>query len=152
MGGGGRSCPARTDSFLGRCEGICLGRREPTEGSDRPWAHTVTAELVFSQDGDLVDFVSDDRLRSSSDGKTFTRQRWSTPVRDYRTFGSRRVCTNGEGRWHAPAPEGNFAYLDFSLDGITYNASNARTKAWVPATASPQVRDQRPSPAHSVAR
>ena len=114
--------------------------------------HTVTAELVFNQEGDLVDFVSDDRLRSSRDGKTFTRQRWSTPVRDYRTFGSRRVCTNGEGRWHAPAPEGDFAYLDFNLDGITYNASNARTRVSVPATASPQIRDQRPSPAHSGAR
>ena len=110
-------------------------------------AHTVSAVLAFNQDGDLVDFVSDDRLRSSRDGKTFTQQRWSTPVRDYRTFGSRRVCTNGEGRWHAPAPEGEFAYLDFNLDGIKYNVSNARTRISVPATDSPRIRDQRPSPA-----
>ena len=29
-------------------------------------AHTVTAELVFSDDHDLIDFISDDRLRASS--------------------------------------------------------------------------------------
>jgi hypothetical protein len=90
-------------------------------------AHTVTAELAFDRDHDLVDFVSDDRLRTSLDGKIFTRQRWSTPVRDYRAVGSRRVCTNGEGRWHAPSPEGEFTYLEFNLDQISYNTSNAPT-------------------------
>ena len=84
----------------------------------------MTAELVFNDDHDLVDFISDDRLRSSRDGKTFTPQRWSTPVREYRTIDSRRVSAQGEGRWHAPEPEGEFAYLEFNLDGITYNAGN----------------------------
>ena len=90
-------------------------------------AHTVTAELVFNDDHDLIDFVSDDRLRSSRDGKTFTPQRWSTPVREYRTIDSRRVGTHGEGRWHAPKPEAEFAYLEFNLDGITYNTGNPPT-------------------------
>jgi hypothetical protein len=87
-------------------------------------AHTVTAELVFSDDHDLIDFISDDRLRASSDAKNFTPQLWSTPVREYRTIDSRRVGTHGEGRWHAPEPEGEFAYLEFNLDGITYNTGN----------------------------
>lgn len=87
-------------------------------------AHTVTAELVFSDDHDLIDFISDDRLRASSDAKDFTPQLWSTPVREYRTMDSRRVGTHGEGRWHAPEPEGEFAYLEFHLDGITYNTGN----------------------------
>jgi hypothetical protein len=87
-------------------------------------AHTVTAELVFSDDHDLIDFISDDRLRASSDAKNFTPQPWSTPVREYRTIDSRRVGTHGEGRWHAPEPEGEFAYLEFNLDGITYNTGN----------------------------
>lgn len=87
-------------------------------------AHTVAAELVFNDDHDLIDFISDDRTRSSRDGKSFTPQRWSTPVREYRTVGSRRVGTQGEGRWHAPKPEGEFAYLEFNLDQITYNTGN----------------------------
>jgi hypothetical protein len=86
-------------------------------------ANTVTAELVFNDNGDLIDFVSDDRLRASQDGHSFTPQRWSTPVHDYRTFGSRRVSAEGEARWHAPDAEGEFAYLELSLDEITYNVT-----------------------------
>ena len=92
-------------------------------------AHTVTAELVFSDDHDLIDFISDDRLRASSDAKNFTPQLWSTPVREYRTIDSRRVGTHGEGRWHAPKPEGEFAYLEFNLDQITYNTGTHQLRA-----------------------
>ena len=84
-------------------------------------AHTVTAELAFNAQHELVDFVSDDRLRASPDGKTFTAQRWSTPVGDYRLIGNRRVATTGEGTWHAPSPEGPFTYLEFHLEQVTYN-------------------------------
>lgn len=87
-------------------------------------AHTVTAELTFNHDHDLIDFISDDRLRASRDGKAFTPQRWSTPVREYHTMDSRRVGTQGEGRWHSPEPEGGFTYLEFNLDAITYNIGN----------------------------
>jgi hypothetical protein len=82
---------------------------------------TVGALLSFDASGDLVDFVSDDRLRSSPDGRTFTPQRWSTPLGAYRTFGARRLSAKGEGRWHAPAPEGEFAYLEFEVADIAYN-------------------------------
>ncbi len=83
--------------------------------------HTVSAALVFDEAGDLVDFVSDDRLRASNDGVTFTLQRWSTPWCGYRQFDFRRVGAAGEGRWHAPDPEGEFVYLEFRLDDIAYN-------------------------------
>jgi hypothetical protein len=85
----------------------------------------VTADLVFDDDGDLVDFVSHDRLRASRDGRSFTPLPWSTPVGNYRTLGQRRVATVGEGRWTAPPPEGEFAYLEFHLDDITYNPCTA---------------------------
>lgn len=84
-------------------------------------SNTARALLSFDASGSLVDFVSDDRLRASADGKTFTRQRWSTPVGSYRTFGGWRVAAKGDGRWHAPAPEGQFAYLEYELVDITYN-------------------------------
>jgi hypothetical protein len=83
--------------------------------------NTVTAELTFNDDHELVDFVSDDRSAASTDG-TFTPQRWSTPLAGYRTLGPWRLATFGEAHWHAP--DGEFAYLEFRLDGITTNAAD----------------------------
>lgn len=83
--------------------------------------NSVTAELTFNEDHELVDFFSDDRTAVSSDGKTFTPQRWSTPISGYRSLGATRLGTVGEGRWHAP--DGEFAYIEYRLDDITYNAA-----------------------------
>jgi hypothetical protein len=85
-------------------------------------AITVTAELVFNEDHDLIDFVSDDRSRASVDGKTFRSQRWSTPVSQYETIGGHRILSVAEAHWHAPQPEGEFAYLELRVDRIGYNA------------------------------
>lgn len=81
--------------------------------------HTITATLFFGEDGWLTDFVSDDRLRSSPDGTTFTAQRFSTPVRDYRPYGPLRLASHGEARWHPP--EGAFTYGEFELLEIAMN-------------------------------
>ena len=86
-------------------------------------AESVRAELVFSDDGDMIDFVSDDRYRSIDNGKRFVAQRWSTPVDEHRSFGSRRAITRGRGVWHAPEPEGDFAYLELEIDAIAYNVT-----------------------------
>jgi hypothetical protein len=80
---------------------------------------TIGAVLSFNEAGELVNFVSDDRLVASADGTQFTRQRWSTPVTDYRQFGPRRVMTRGEGRWHPP--EGEFVYLEMELLDLDIN-------------------------------
>jgi hypothetical protein len=66
-----------------------------------------------------VDFVSDDRLAASADGSEFTRQRWSTPVGEYRRIGALRVMSRGEGRWHPP--EGEFAYIELELVDLEVN-------------------------------
>ncbi len=79
----------------------------------------ISAELSFNGSGELIDFRSDDRLRSTADGKEFTRTRWSTPLSDYRAFGQRRISVHGEARWH-PA-EGEFAYGRFEVEEIEYN-------------------------------
>jgi hypothetical protein len=82
--------------------------------------HKVSADLMFNEDGDLVDFLSRDRLRAGPGG-SFTRLPWSTPVGEYATLHGHRVATRGEALWHAPTPEGRFSYLEFHLDDIVYH-------------------------------
>jgi hypothetical protein len=80
---------------------------------------TISATLLFGDDGLLTNFISDDRSRSSTDGKSFTRLRFSTPVRDYRDFGAVRLAAHGDARWMLP--EGEFTYGEFDLQEVTYN-------------------------------
>lgn len=91
---------------------------------------TITAELRFDDDGDLVDFVTDDRAAGSSDGRTFTRMRWTTPVRDYARVGPARVPTKAETRWHPDS--GAWTYGEFELTSLAYNV--ARRQPSLPAT------------------
>jgi hypothetical protein len=86
-------------------------------------SQTIAATLLFSDDGLLTNFVSDDRSRSSPDGKLFTPLRFSTPVRDYRDFGEARLAAHGEARWLLP--EGDFTYGEFDLVSVSYNVSAA---------------------------
>jgi hypothetical protein len=82
---------------------------------------TVSADLTFDESHRLIDFVSNDRLRASADGRTFTQQTWSTPLGGYREIEGRRLATYGEARWHAPAPEGKFTYLELDVEGVEYD-------------------------------
>ncbi|CAN5141089.1 hypothetical protein BH20ACT3_BH20ACT3_00010 [soil metagenome] len=82
--------------------------------------HNVTAELVFNDQAELIDFISDDRLAATPDGKGFTPQRWSTPVSDYGHIGPHLLATAGEGRWH-PDGEPAFTYIELHLDDVKYN-------------------------------
>lgn len=81
--------------------------------------HTVRAILSFNDAGELTNFVSGDRSAASPDGKTLTKLGWSTPVRDYGTFGSHRILAHGAGRWDAPS--GEYAYIRLQLTEIEYN-------------------------------
>lgn len=75
---------------------------------------TISAVLRFDESGRLVDFVSEDRSVASKDGLSFTRQRWTTPLRDPRRFGSLNIASHGEARWHPPnAPD--YAYVEMDL-------------------------------------
>jgi hypothetical protein len=84
---------------------------------------TVTADLFFDPGGDLVDFVSHDRSRASSDGKSFTVQPWNTPITGYADLHGRRVAVEGTAMWDAAAPEGHFAYIEFTVDDLAYNVT-----------------------------
>lgn len=81
-------------------------------------AYQVKAELVFNEKGELVDFISDDRSYLTPEN-ILRRERWSTPISDYRDFSGKRLASRGEAIWHLK--EGAYAYGKFRLVGIEYN-------------------------------
>ncbi len=82
--------------------------------------YKVSAVLYFNEKGELINFVSDDRLALQNDG-TIKQARWSTPVGDYKVLDGRRIPTYGETIWNYP--EGDFTYGKFRLKKIQYNVS-----------------------------
>lgn len=83
-------------------------------------ANTIRAVLSFNGEDELVDFVSEDRLRASPDGREFTPVRWSTPLSLYRQFGPLHVASRGEAWWH-PRGADPFSYLEMELLGLEVN-------------------------------
>ncbi len=77
--------------------------------------YTASATLYFNAEGELVNFVSDQRGALQDDG-SLRILRWSTPMRNYRDFGGRRYATEGEAVWHYP--EGDFVYGRMTLSGV----------------------------------
>ena len=84
--------------------------------------HTIRAELVFNEAGELTNFRSDDRYQTSPDGKSIKKVRWSTPLASYRTFGLVRLASGGEGRWHEPS--GDYVYIELTIDDVQYNVQS----------------------------
>lgn len=78
---------------------------------------TISAKLLFNEQGQLVNFISDDRYDLSGD--TPMNYRFSTPVRDYRNYNGINVMSYGEAFWHYPDDE--FVYGKFRLKNIEYN-------------------------------
>ncbi|MDZ7315902.1 MAG: hypothetical protein ONB24_07250 [candidate division KSB1 bacterium] len=78
---------------------------------------TVSAVLMFDEDGRLLNFVSEDRYALS--GKTFRRLRWSTPISEYVELNGLRLP--GKAEMIYAYPEGDFAYGRFILKDIVYN-------------------------------
>ena len=100
-----------------------IGARS-VEGTFTNAGITIRAVLTFNDQGELVDFVSDDRLAGSKDGSSFTPMRWSTPLSGYRAFGAHTLSATGAGRWH-PAGAEPYDYIQMSLTDIEYNVRSA---------------------------
>ncbi|HLL25451.1 MAG TPA: DUF6544 family protein, partial [Kofleriaceae bacterium] len=81
---------------------------------------TIRAVLTFGANGELVNFTSSDRFQTS-DGKTYHRFAWSTPVKNYRDYRGYRLASYGDATWHEPT--GDFTYGHFELEDIRYNAT-----------------------------
>jgi len=83
----------------------------------------VSAILKFNENGELQDFISNDRYYCE-DGKTYLPYTWSTPVRNYIERNGRMVPSYGEAIWHMP--DGDFCYARFDLEEIEYNCTDFR--------------------------
>jgi hypothetical protein len=83
--------------------------------------HRIAAVLTFNEEGDLVNFRSDDRHQN--DGKRDRQLPWLTPVSGYRDFGEMRLAAYGEARWLEPDAE--WTYGRFTLQRIDVNCTSA---------------------------
>jgi hypothetical protein len=77
---------------------------------------TISATLLFNSEGQLVNFISDDRFVAPE----MQALRFSTPVKDFKSIHSYQVPTYGEAIWHYP--EGPFVYGVFNLAELEYNS------------------------------
>jgi hypothetical protein len=77
----------------------------------------ITAILYFNEQGQLINFTSDDRY-AIGDMKQY---RFSTPVKNYKLIDGRNVPTYGETIWHYP--DGEFVYGKFTLKSVGYNVA-----------------------------
>lgn len=78
---------------------------------------SISAKLIFNQQGQLVNFISDDRLEISE----MKEYRFSTPLNDYKKINGYNLPTYGEAIWHFP--EGDFVYGKFQVKEVQYNIS-----------------------------
>jgi hypothetical protein len=78
-------------------------------------ANKIAATLYFNQEGQLINFVSDDRM----DVNEMKQYRFSTPIKEYKVVNGQNLIKYGEAVWHYP--EGEFVYGEFNMKSIEYN-------------------------------
>jgi hypothetical protein len=76
---------------------------------------SITAILFFNEQGQLIDFVSEDRTEIND----MKRYPFSTPVSSYKNIQGVNVMTHGETIYEYP--DGKFTYGRFELKSIEYN-------------------------------
>jgi hypothetical protein len=76
---------------------------------------SISATLYFNTEGQLVNFISEDRW-AVADRKRYP---FSTPVSNYRNINGYNLPTYGEAIWHFP--DGKFVYGKIQIKDIEYN-------------------------------
>jgi hypothetical protein len=77
-----------------------------------------SAEVYFNELGEMVNFITEDRFRMVGKGNVQTK--WSTPLRRYHVVSGLRIPSEGDAIWHLP--EGEFPYIQVSIDQVVYDA------------------------------
>jgi hypothetical protein len=83
-------------------------------------AVTVSAVLYFNKNGQLIDFISNDRYDTNSQ-QTFP---FSTPVSEYQPMHGMNLISYGEAIWHYN--DTPFVYGKFNVKEIEYNRSTLK--------------------------
>lgn len=76
---------------------------------------TVSAELYFNDEGQLINFISNDRY-AISEMKQYP---FLTPVYEYQAVGDRNMIKTGDAVWRYP--DGDFTYGKFHIKSIQHN-------------------------------
>jgi hypothetical protein len=79
---------------------------------------TISAILYFDEDGNIKDFLSNDRFETA-DGKVYKNYPWSTPVSEYKTLNGKKIPLVAKAIYQHP--EGAFCYAEFVIRKIEYN-------------------------------
>ena len=82
--------------------------------------YTVSATIYFNEEGQLVNFITNDRYMDNKDQPV----KWSTPVKNYTNFNDLNLPGYGEGIWHLD--DGDFHYVTFNLRSIQFNMQDKR--------------------------
>jgi hypothetical protein len=82
---------------------------------------TIGATLYFNDEGELVNFVSNDRFETT-DGKNYKNYPWSTPVTGYTDINGYRLPSGAKLIYKRP--DEDFCYGEFNLVSIEYNCKN----------------------------
>lgn len=78
---------------------------------------TVSAELFFNKEGQLINFISNDRCEVYSEDD-YEQIRWSTPVSSYKNFNGYNLASIGEAIWHYE--DGDFSYIKLNIKNVHY--------------------------------
>jgi hypothetical protein len=81
----------------------------------------ISATLYFNKEGQLINFISNDRTDIDK-GMNFP---FSTPVSEYRIIHGYHLFYTGDAVW--THPDGAFVYGKFMLKDIEYNVTSRRT-------------------------
>lgn len=80
---------------------------------------TISALLFFNEQGELVNFTTEDRYDVKGDGSS-KKLKWSTPVKGYKEINGLKLASEVEAIWDYP--EGPHCYLKMTdLRSIEYN-------------------------------
>jgi hypothetical protein len=83
---------------------------------------TISAVLYFSEEGELVNFISNDRY--DTDGKQYNNYPWATPLENYKMINGYFLPTKAKLIYQKP--EGDFTYGEFEYKSLKYNLTNIK--------------------------
>lgn len=79
--------------------------------------HTITATLYFNQQGEMINFISNDRYHT--DGKNYENYPWQTPVSDYKEINGYLLPSKAKLIYQKPT--GDFTYGELVYKDVKYN-------------------------------